>query len=304
MKLLKRKFPKSRLRRTRMKSFSRKMVSENNLTANDVIWPVFLSEGDKSKTEIKTLPSVYRYPIELLLKDLEQPINQGLNAVALFPHVTDDKKDEEGSYAFSPDNLIFKAVKRIKQEYPNIGVICDVALDPYTTHAHDGIISNNEVDNDKSLEKLVEQALMLADAGADIISVHIEATHHLHRAMQMIKNKGILSGVAVNPHTRVDQLFDILEEIDLVCLMSVNPGFGGQKFIYSTLQKVRSLREEIDRRNLSTKIEIDGGVGLQNAEELLKAGADVLVAGSAVFKTSDPMQTIEQFKCIGQEHQL
>lgn len=143
-----------------------------------------------------------------------------------------------------------------------------------------------------------------ADAGADIISVHIEATHHLHRAMQMIKNKGILSGVAVNPHTRVDQLFDILEEIDLVCLMSVNPGFGGQKFIYSTLQKVRSLREEIDRRNLSTKIEIDGGVGLQNAEELLKAGADVLVAGSAVFKTSDPMQTIEQFKCIGQEHQL
>lgn len=170
MKLQKRKFPKSRLRRTRMKSFSRKMVSENNLTANDVIWPVFLSEGDKSKTEIKTLPSVYRYPIELLLKDLEQPINQGLNAVALFPHVTDDKKDEEGSYAFSPDNLIFKAVKRIKQEYPNIGVICDVALDPYTTHAHDGIISNNEVDNDKSLEKLVEQALMLADAGADILA--------------------------------------------------------------------------------------------------------------------------------------
>lgn len=150
-------------------------------------------------------------------------------------------------------------------------------------------------------EKYIDQ---FADAGADIISVHIEATNHLHRAMQMIKNKGILSGVAVNPHTRVDQLFDILEEIDLVCLMSVNPGFGGQKFIYSTLQKVRTLREEIDRRNLSTKIEIDGGVGLQNAEELLKAGADVLVAGSAVFKTADPIRTIEQFKRIGQEHQL
>ena len=170
MKLVKRKFPKTRLRRTRMKSFSRKMVSENNLTANDVIWPVFLTEEDKSKTEIKALPSVYRYPIELLLKDLEQPIAQGLNAVALFPHITDDKKDEKGSYAFSPNNLIFKAVKRIKQEYPNIGVICDVALDPYTTHAHDGIISNNEVDNDKSLEKLVEQALLLADAGADILA--------------------------------------------------------------------------------------------------------------------------------------
>ena len=108
MKLVKRKFPKTRLRRTRMKSFSRKMVSENNLTANDVIWPVFLTEEDKSKTEIKALPSVYRYPIELLLKDLEQPIAQGLNAVALFPHITDDKKDEEGSYAFSPNNLICK----------------------------------------------------------------------------------------------------------------------------------------------------------------------------------------------------
>ena len=170
MKPIKRSFPKSRLRRTRMRSFSRRMVSENNFTINDVIWPVFLSDDEKSKTQIKTMPNVYRYPIEVLLKELEKPMKQGLNAIALFPHVSDNKKDEEGSYALSSKNVICKSVKRIKQEYPNIGVICDVALDPYTSHAHDGIISNGNVDNDKSLKKLVEQALLLADSGADILA--------------------------------------------------------------------------------------------------------------------------------------
>lgn len=146
-------------------------------------------------------------------------------------------------------------------------------------------------------EKYIEQ---FAEAGADIITVHYEASNHLHRLMQQIKATGAMAGVALNPHTRVDLLFDILEEIDLVCLMSVNPGFGGQKFIYSTLQKVRTLREEIDRRNLSTKIEIDGGVGLQNAEVLLEAGADVLVAGNAVFKADNPKQVIDRLKQVGE----
>jgi ribulose-phosphate 3-epimerase len=115
-------------------------------------------------------------------------------------------------------------------------------------------------------EKYVEQ---FAEAGADIITVHYEATNHLHRALQQIKATGAKAGVALNPHTRVDLLFDVLEEIDLVCLMSVNPGFGGQKFIYSTIKKVRELKAEIISRNLETKIEIDGGVGLQNAQVLL-----------------------------------
>lgn len=147
-------------------------------------------------------------------------------------------------------------------------------------------------------EKYVEA---FAAAGADIITVHYEATNHLHRAMQQIKATGAMAGVALNPHTRVDLLFDILEEIDLVCLMSVNPGFGGQKFIYSTLQKVRDLKAEIERRNLKTKIEIDGGVGLQNAEVLLQAGADVLVAGSAVFKADNPKEIIDKLKQVGVE---
>ena len=170
MKAIKREFPKSRLRRTRMRSFSRKLVSENNFSTNDLIWPVFLAEDEKSKSQIKTMPNVYRYPIGALLKELEKPIKQGLNAVALFPSISDDKKDEEGSYAFSPKNVIYEAIKKIKKEYPNVGVICDVALDPYTSHAHDGIINNGKVDNDKSLKKLVEQALLLADSGADILA--------------------------------------------------------------------------------------------------------------------------------------
>ena len=138
-----------------------------------------------------------------------------------------------------------------------------------------------------------------AKAGADVITVHYEASVHLHRSMQHIRSHNVLAGVALNPLTPVSLLFDILEEIDLVCLMSVNPGFGGQKFIYSTLQKTRDLKEEIIRRNLNTKIEIDGGVGLQNAEKLLEAGADVLVAGSSVFKSEDPKQTIQRLKDIG-----
>ena len=145
-------------------------------------------------------------------------------------------------------------------------------------------------------ERYVEQ---FAEAGADIITVHYEACSHLHRNVQQIKGLGVQAGVALNPHSRVQLLFDVLEEIDLVCLMSVNPGFGGQKFIYSTLQKVRDLKEEIIKRNLSTKIEIDGGVGLQIAEVLLQAGADVLVAGSAVFKAEDPKDMITRLKQVG-----
>ena len=136
------------------------------------------------------------------------------------------------------------------------------------------------------------------DAGAEVITVHYEACPHLHRTLQQIRETGAKAGVALNPHTPVQGLFDILEEIDLVCLMSVNPGFGGQKFIYSTLRKIRALRDEITTRNLKTLIEIDGGAGLHNSEALLKAGANVLVAGSAVFKTENPIETISKFKAL------
>ncbi len=135
-------------------------------------------------------------------------------------------------------------------------------------------------------------------AGAHVITVHYEACPHLHRTVHQIKETGALAGVAINPHTPVQVLEDILEDIDLVCLMSVNPGFGGQKFIYQTLPKVRKLREMIDMVNSKALIEIDGGVGLQNAETLLQAGADVLVAGSSIFGAQDPWATISDLKAF------
>lgn len=135
-------------------------------------------------------------------------------------------------------------------------------------------------------------------AGAQVITVHLEACPHLHRTVHQIKETGALAGVALNPHTPVSLLEDIIEDLDLVCLMSVNPGFGGQKFIYQTLPKIRKLRDMIDAANAKTLIEIDGGVGLQNAESLLQAGADVLVAGSSVFGAKDPRATISALKAF------
>jgi len=135
-------------------------------------------------------------------------------------------------------------------------------------------------------------------AGADILTVHIEACNHLHRNIQQIKSLGMKAGVAINPHTPVNTLSDILHDIDLVCLMSVNPGFGGQKFIPYTLEKIRQLRKMIDERELKVQIEIDGGVTLENAAEIIAAGADVLVAGNTVFSAADPKATISQLKSL------
>lgn len=131
-----------------------------------------------------------------------------------------------------------------------------------------------------------------ADLGADVLTVHVEACTHLHRSLQSIKAKGMKAGVALNPHTPVASLSHIIADIDLVCLMSVNPGFGGQSFIEATYEKVRELRTLIDENKVSTLIEIDGGVTNQNASQLVAAGANVLVAGSYVFSASDPTATI------------
>lgn len=135
-------------------------------------------------------------------------------------------------------------------------------------------------------------------AGADILTVHIEACPHLHRNIQQIKGLGMKAGVALNPHTPVDSLKDILHDIDMVCLMSVNPGFGGQSFIQYTYQKIRQLRSMIDAQELQVDIEIDGGVTLGNAKDLVEAGATVLVAGNTVFRSANPTETISQLKKV------
>ena len=136
------------------------------------------------------------------------------------------------------------------------------------------------------------------EIGADILTVHIEACTHLHRTLQAIKSEGMKAGVALNPHTPVALLEDVITDIDLVCLMSVNPGFGGQKFIENTYDKVTKLKDMITRKQTSTLIEIDGGVNANNAKQLLKAGADVLVAGSFVFNSNDPLKTIKDLKSL------
>jgi ribulose-phosphate 3-epimerase len=136
------------------------------------------------------------------------------------------------------------------------------------------------------------------DAGAAIMSVHYEACPHLHRTIQAIKATGAKAGVAINPHTPVELLSELIQDIDLVCVMSVNPGFGGQKFIENTYDKVSRLKELILRKNAATQIEIDGGVNVANAEKLIFAGADVLVAGSFVFSSPNPIETISKLKCV------
>jgi len=161
----------------------------------------------------------------------------------------------------------------------------------------------------KSTTKVCDVHLMIEEpgnyaeafkkAGADNLTVHIEACTHLHRNIQQIKSLGMNAGVALNPHTPVAALQDILGDIDLVCMMSVNPGFGGQSFIPHTLEKIKQLRKMIDERSLNVKIEIDGGVTLGNAKSIIDAGADVLVAGNTVFRSADPVDTIAKLKAIG-----
>ncbi|WP_075341104.1 ribulose-phosphate 3-epimerase [Tenacibaculum agarivorans] len=137
-----------------------------------------------------------------------------------------------------------------------------------------------------------------ADLGADVLTVHYEACTHLHRTIQAIKASGMKAGVALNPHTPISVLEDIITDLDLVCIMSVNPGFGGQSFIENTYKKVTQLKQLITETNSNTLIEIDGGVTNKNAKQLVDAGADVLVAGSFVFKSDNPTETIADLKSI------
>ncbi len=136
------------------------------------------------------------------------------------------------------------------------------------------------------------------ELGADILTIHLEACNHLHRTIHKIKEEGMRAGVAINPHTPVNLLNDVIKDIDLVCLMSVNPGFGGQLFIENTYNKITDLKKLIDKKESKTEIQIDGGVNTSNARKLINCGADVLVAGSFVFKSDNPINTISELKNI------
>ena len=163
-------YPSTRLRRNRKKDWSRRLVQENNLSTNDLIWPIFICEGRNVKEPVKTMPGVYRYSLDRIQKLVESAIDKKIPLIALFPHTPLSKKNLKGSEALNKNNLICKALRLIKKNYSEIGLMCDVALDPYTSHGHDGILKNNYVDNDETIKVLIKQSVLQADMGCDVIA--------------------------------------------------------------------------------------------------------------------------------------
>ncbi len=163
-------YPNVRLRRNRKTEWSRRLVSENNLSANDLIWPIFIREGRNIKEPIKSMPGVYRYSLDKIESLVVWAIKKKIPVIALFPNTEDYKKNIKGSEALNKNNLVCKALRLIKKNYKEIGLMCDVALDPYTIHGHDGILKNNYVDNDETVKILVKQSILQAEMGCDIIA--------------------------------------------------------------------------------------------------------------------------------------
>ena len=163
-------FPSTRLRRNRMKEFSRRLVAENNLNVNDLILPLFVCDGNKIEDPIQSMPGVSRFSIDKVLIQIEKASKLNIPAIALFPQIDSTLKDSDGKLATDENNLVCRSIQTIKKTFPNIGIICDVALDPFTDHGHDGLVVNNKIDNDKTLDVLEKQALIQANAGCDIIA--------------------------------------------------------------------------------------------------------------------------------------
>ena len=163
-------FPNTRMRRIRQSKWIRNLIEENTISSNDMIWPIFLNEGSNVKEEIDTMPGVFRYSVDNLNEIVDITEKQKINLVALFPNTPEQVKSEDGAEALNPDNLVCKALRHLKSQNLNFGLMCDVALDPYTNHGHDGLIDNNEILNDETIESLVKQSLLLAQNGADVIA--------------------------------------------------------------------------------------------------------------------------------------
>ena len=165
------KFPSTRLRRNRQSSWIRNLVEEHSLTSNDLIWPVFICEGKNKKEEIKSMPNVYRYSIDNLNEVRDIAESQNINLIALFPYTPEELKSNDGKEALNPENLVCKSIDQLSRSNKNFGLMCDVALDPYTDHGHDGLINDSgKILNDETNELLVKQALLYAECGADVIA--------------------------------------------------------------------------------------------------------------------------------------
>ena len=202
-------------------------------------------------------------------------------------------------------------------DFMNLHLACDLMNESEAEWLHLDVMDGRFVPNisfgipvisslRKGTQKIFDVHLMIEEpekfthafheAGSDILTVHVEACKHLHRNLQLIRSLGMKAGIALNPHTSISEIEEVLHEADLICIMSVNPGFGGQKFIPATLDKIRRLKQMILNKGLNTLIEIDGGVTLDNASAIVKAGADILVAGNTVFNAHDPKGVIKRLK--------
>ena len=168
--MVKRKYPHTRLRRTRAKAFLRDLVAEKKLSTDDLIQPIFIADQKDSKVSIPSMPGIYRHNLESLYSEVESLINLGIKSIAIFPAIDPEKKDAKASHAFEKDNIVCKALNQLSEKFPELIKIADVALDPYTDHGHDGLIIDGKINNDETVTLLAEQALILANAGADIIA--------------------------------------------------------------------------------------------------------------------------------------
>ena len=166
----KRTYPHSRLRRTRAKGYLRDLVAENHLSTNDLIQPIFVADQSEMKVDIPSMPGIFRHNLESLYAETEELIAQGIKSVAIFPAIDSDKKDSQGSHAFDDNNIVCSALRGLAERFPEVIKIADVALDPYTDHGHDGILLDSKIDNDQTLKLLQDQALLLAQSGADVLA--------------------------------------------------------------------------------------------------------------------------------------
>lgn len=164
------RFPNTRMRRNRTDAWTRRLVSENKLSTDDLIWPVFVIEGSGTETEVSSMPGQVRVTIDRLARHVEPAVSLGIPAIALFPATAPEKKDAEGTESGNPENLMCRAARLLKREFPQLGLVGDVALDPYTDHGHDGVIRDSYVANDETIEILIRQAVHQAEAGIDVIA--------------------------------------------------------------------------------------------------------------------------------------
>ena len=163
-------YPSTRLRRNRKSDWARRLVQENNISPNDLIWPIFIREGKNIKEPIKSMPGVHRYSLDKIEKLIERALDKSIPMISLFPFTEKSKKNKKGTEALNENNLVCQALRLIKKNYKNIGIMCDVALDPYTNHGHDGILKDNYVDNDETIKILIKQSLLQAEMGCDVIA--------------------------------------------------------------------------------------------------------------------------------------